>query len=386
MGWKEQVLQVHLAKSNEDRRRLYEFRYRVHVEELGLEPQGTFHKLRAVRDDFDVNAELYFLTDENEIVGSVRVLVCDAPLLPRNLVEAYDLRNFSAFDAAKLCLSDHFIIAADWRQTAASSVMLGAKYKQLRSRGIKFDFCNVTPALVELFQKLGYRRFTKNFVDPIDGLRTPLVLVVEDIEHLTTVKSPFALIADEFENSPEDTKWLLREYPDAAAADVKELKDEEQLWEHITDRLHQAPLVGIPLFTGMEVADAQRLIKNGLTINLNAGENLLQMGDLGNEMYIILSGMVEVERNGKLIATLGPGSVIGEISFLAEVPRTANVSVVQDGEFFVLTQEMFQKIMKSMPELAARALFNLSMILCERLQNSTRSWVDGVTDLDDLPI
>ncbi len=378
------MLQVHLAKDSDERRLLYEFRYKVHVEELGLEPQGTFHKLRAVRDDFDVNAQLFYLSDNGEIAGSIRVLICDAPLLPRILVDAYELRSFSDYDPAKMSLSDQFIIAMAHRQGAAASILQGSKYKQLRNQGIKFDFCSVTPALVSAFENLGYRRYSKNYVDPNEGLRTPMVLVMEDIEHLQKVNSPFAMVASEFENDKADSSWLLAKHPTAAQTNSIEARDENALWQQLTEDLHQTPLVGIPLFKGMEVTEAQRLIKNGVMTNLNAGEKLVRQGDVGNEMFIILTGSVEVRKDDKLITKLEPGDVIGEIGFLSANPRTADVVVMQDGEFLVLTQDMFQKAMKTMPELAAKALFNLSLILCERLQNSTQSWVDGVTDLDEV--
>lgn len=374
------MLQVHLANNNDERRRLYEFRYRIHVEEMGLEPQGTFHKLRAVRDDFDVNAKLYFLTDNSSIVGSIRVLICDAPLLPRALVDGYQLRSFADYDPALLSLSDQFIVADGWRDGAASSVLLGAKYKQLRGLGVKFDFCNVTPSLVAAFEMLGYRRFSANFVDPMDGLKTPLVLVTEDIDHLKAVGSPFAPVAEEFENSSADTEWLLAKYPKASQEELVSLEDHDGLWSHVTTKLHQTPLQGVPLFDGMGVMEAQRLMKNGETLNLNAGEFLVRQSDIGNEMYIILSGEVEISKDGKVITNLDAGDVIGEIGFLSANPRTADAKVVQDGEFLILTQDMFQKAMRTMPETSARALFNLSLILCERLKNSTQSWVDGVSD------
>ena len=136
------------------------------------------------------------------------------------------------------------------------------------------------------------------------------------------------------------------------------------------------------MFDGMGVMEAQRLMKNGVLLNLNAGDLLIRQGDVGKEMYIILSGDVEIRKDGKVITNLSAGDVIGEIGFLSANPRTADAKVIQDGEFLILTQEMFHKAMRSMPETSARALFNLSLILCERLKNSTQSWVDGVSDID----
>ena len=81
---------------------------------------------------------------------------------------------------------------------------------------------------------LGYRRFSANFVDPMDGLKTPLVLVTEDIDHLKAVGSPFALVAEEFENSSTDTEWLLAKYPKASQEELVSLEDHDGLWSHVT--------------------------------------------------------------------------------------------------------------------------------------------------------
>ena len=44
----------------------------------------------------------------------------------------------------------------------------------------------------------------------------------------------------------------------------------------------------------------------------------------------------------------------------------------------VLTQDFITRSMKSMPEVAAALLFNLSRILSARLRDSTRQWIDAV--------
>ena len=132
----------------------------------------------------------------------------------------------------------------------------------------------------------------------------------------------------------------------------------------------------------MTVQDAHRFIKNSLIVHLNDDEYLMREGDIGNEMYVILSGSVEVQSQGKRVAAYGPGGVIGEISFLSEIPRTADVRVVEAAEFLVLTQNNFRKVMRSMPDVAAQVLFNLSLMLCDRLQSATQNWIDGIAAAD----
>ena len=46
-----------------------------------------------------------------------------------------------------------------------------------------------------------------------------------------------------------------------------------------------------------------------------------------------------------------------------------------DVEVLVLTQDYLKRAMAAMPEVAAQVLFNLSLILCRRLKDATRSWI-----------
>lgn len=371
-------MEVHIASTGEERRRLYEFRYKVQVEEIGLEPYGTFHKLRAVRDDFDVDAEHFYVSSMGEIVGTLRVLLCAGVRLPELLMDAYGLERFSDFEKRNLAIFDDYIVAAHHRDSDVPGLLYETAYRYALENEVRFMFCYTSPSLVPLFEKLGYRRYTKNFVEPNLGLQTPLVLVSDDTARLQKMNSPLAAIAAEYDIKTTDGEWIVKNFPLAAESETKALRDISNLWPHLTAKLHQPPLVGLPLFVGMSVQDAHRFLKNSLIVNMNRGEHLLCEGDIGNEMYVILSGEVDVRYQGKRVANFSAGAVIGEISFLTEVPRTADVQVIEDAEFLVLTQSSFQKVMRSMPEIAARVLFNLSLILCERLQHSTESWIDGI--------
>lgn len=57
-------------------------------------------------------------------------------------------------------------------------------------------------------------------------------------------------------------------------------------------------------------------------------------------MYVILAGTVAVRASGKLIASLGTGSIFGEAALVSEVPRTADVIATEDVEALILTREI----------------------------------------------
>ena len=80
------------------------------------------------------------------------------------------------------------------------------------------------------------------------------------------------------------------------------------------------------------------------------------------------------------MCTLGQGEVFGEVAFLSTTPRSANVVALADCEVLVLTQQFFEKVMKSMPAITAKVLFNMALILCDRLKTSNESWMAAVGD------
>jgi CRP-like cAMP-binding protein len=56
---------------------------------------------------------------------------------------------------------------------------------------------------------------------------------------------------------------------------------------------------------------------------LRAGETLVRQGDLGKELFLLFDGVLEIEEDGKRVAEVGPGAIIGEMALLEGGRRTA---------------------------------------------------------------
>jgi cyclic nucleotide-binding protein len=56
-----------------------------------------------------------------------------------------------------------------------------------------------------------------------------------------------------------------------------------------------------------------------------AGETLVEQGDQGDELFLLLDGMLDVVVDGEVVAELGPGSIVGERALLEDGVRTATL-------------------------------------------------------------
>ena len=63
---------------------------------------------------------------------------------------------------------------------------------------------------------------------------------------------------------------------------------------------------------------------------VNAGELIIQKGDAGTDMFVIVSGQVKVHDEEKLITTLGEREIFGELSALSLEPRVSSISAITD--------------------------------------------------------
>ena len=83
----------------------------------------------------------------------------------------------------------------------------------------------------------------------------------------------------------------------------------------------------------------------------------MKEGDDGSEFFVILAGTVSVNRQGRQVATLGPGGAFGELALLLEnVPRNASVVAETDVELVVLGQRQFGRLLDEVPGFVRKML------------------------------
>ena len=119
-------------------------------------------------------------------------------------------------------------------------------------------------------------------------------------------------------------------------------------------------LASVPLFAACSRKDLQRIARASDEVQIPAGRTLMKQDDVGRECFVLVDGTVKVERNGRKVATLGPGAYFGELSLLDKGPRTATVTAETPVTVLVLGPREFATVIDEVPSLTHKMLAALA--------------------------
>jgi hypothetical protein len=115
-------------------------------------------------------------------------------------------------------------------------------------------------------------------------------------------------------------------------------------------------LTKIDLFKPLSELDISILADSSSILRYTRGESIVSQGDMGDSLFIIHSGSVEVTlRTGKNdpvpVANLAAGACFGEMSLLTGEPRSATVSALEETQVVVVRKDGLKTIFESNPSL-----------------------------------
>ncbi|MCH9010392.1 MAG: cyclic nucleotide-binding domain-containing protein [Chloroflexi bacterium] len=101
------------------------------------------------------------------------------------------------------------------------------------------------------------------------------------------------------------------------------------------------------------------------------GELIIEEGETGNGLYIIISGNVEILKglgtdNTVVMGQRASGEVFGEMALLGEWPRTATVRSMDQVECLGIDRWVFLTLLDRQPQIG----INMLQILAQRLRES----------------
>ena len=136
------------------------------------------------------------------------------------------------------------------------------------------------------------------------------------------------------------------------------------------------------IFGALNSKDIKALAELGEKRHWNKGQQIINEGDKGDSLYLMLSGKVKVVLYGEegkeiVLSVMKSGDVFGEMSLFDGEPRSANVETVEDTECFIIRGSALVDYMKNHPSIAFSFLSHLS----RRLREADRK-IGGLALLD----
>jgi CRP-like cAMP-binding protein len=98
------------------------------------------------------------------------------------------------------------------------------------------------------------------------------------------------------------------------------------------------------------------------------GDEIVTEGGTGREMFLVVSGRLQILKDGAPIATLEPGSTFGEMAMLDEPRASATVRAISDVELLVIAREAFFGLLKNDASFAVKILWNMVLRLSANLR------------------
>lgn len=111
-------------------------------------------------------------------------------------------------------------------------------------------------------------------------------------------------------------------------------------------------LKSVDLFTRINGEDLAQVASIAQEVAFEQGELIIQEGEMGDSMFLIIEGKVNVHRMAQQIAELGEREAFGEMAILDHEPRSASVSALSDATCLKIEREDFYELMSEKPEIA----------------------------------
>ncbi len=148
------------------------------------------------------------------------------------------------------------------------------------------------------------------------------------------------------------------------------------LWDVAALRLGKDPHKTIPLFAGLRPSQAKIVTLMGKLKTYAPGQPIIQQGEIGDEMYILITGTADVFINPdvqrKLVRTLTRGDVFGEMGLIRHHQRAADVIAKEAVEVIAVDERFLDQMQRRYPRVGAKIFLNIAKMLSDRLQESQR--------------
>lgn len=131
-----------------------------------------------------------------------------------------------------------------------------------------------------------------------------------------------------------------------------------------------------PLFRYLTDEERERIEKLGRVVRIAKDGYLIRESELDSTLFAVEEGRLEIigMRGGRpaVLATVGQGDVLGEVSFIDDSPRSVSVKAGEDTEVRAWDKKTLTEALAFDPELLAKFSVAMNELLVERLRDTVK--------------
>jgi hypothetical protein len=190
-------IEIRRVRSHAEATEVFRLRYEVYIAELDRTQRYADPAARMIEEPLDRTGHLFGAYEGARLVGTLRSNYAHHGDLGE-YGSLYEMSRAGAAHPSATSITTKLLVAADYRNTSLAYRLAAATYAEALGNGILFDFIDVYPARVPLFERLGYRVHIPEVVHSEFGRVIVMRLALLDAEHLRRVGSPFLKLLERY--------------------------------------------------------------------------------------------------------------------------------------------------------------------------------------------
>lgn len=127
----------------------------------------------------------------------------------------------------------------------------------------------------------------------------------------------------------------------------------------------------MPLFRFVTYQELVRVLNITDVRAYEPGATVVDEGDDGDELFVVLTGRVKVHSGDTSLVELGPGQHFGEMALIDKAPRSASVTAVEESRLLAIKRRDFFDMIRKDHDVAVKLLWSFLGVLAKRLRTTS---------------
>ncbi len=375
MHWLKRKYPIQIVRTQAEKDAVARFWYRTMIEEQNRAVPFADHERRRIWTDEDDHPSAIhcYVTDREGIVAALRLRVWMPGEIPQQEVEYYSLDRVEGIDERRVCDIHRFVVRPTSRGTlVAIALSAQAVFHSVSEYGVEVALADCAPGLIHHWKRFGLRPYGARLVCTYHGITVPMMAITNDLDHYRAVGSPWLQVGPELIRRGLLPTVNLDHYQPLFETDDTVVADQALIQSELRALVDDEGAEGLHGLPGRIV---EWIGRHGLILNVEAGQQLTRAGVVDRDIYVVLSGELTAYKDGASVASMGQGSLFGEVAmFSSDGRRVADVVAQRGCRLFVLRSRFLRRLMRQAPEDAFLVYERLSQLMANRLASRGRAF------------